>query len=233
MFNNKNIILSAHCDDAPLSLGGLMLGEKKKFVIIDFFATCAWSVNKKLKDSKKITEINLQEEKIVAKKLSAELSLYYFPEALLRKHKKWNSRKKTEVDRLISEKITKILLDKIGTKNNIYVPLAVGGHIDHKILHNSFVNLFVSLSRENKIFFYEDLPYSWYGGLKYKLKVTRKKFHLNPIKIQINSLINEKINILSLYKSQLNREHLNMVENYAKNIDGKNYNERIWYATQK
>lgn len=228
LLNNKNIIISAHCDDALLSLGGYILSSKRVF-IVDIFGTCAWMKGSKHEDYNEITIINQREEKKAIKKSGAKLIIYELPEALLRGYDCWNQKQILESDKIISAAIKKIIEKLIGKNNNIFFPMGIGNHVDHVLINNQLKGIYDSLKlKNNKMFFYEDIPYAWYEGVGKKLKSLKKEWILEPNLIDLSANLDKKISLIKLYKSQIDETDCQKVVEYSRSIKKKRVLERIW-----
>lgn len=60
----------------------------------------------------------------------------------------------------IANEIVHRLLPRLSTPATLYAPLAVGGHIDHRIVHEAARALAYQLGPALRLVFYEDLPYA-------------------------------------------------------------------------
>ncbi|MDP3900674.1 MAG: hypothetical protein Q8Q23_06390 [bacterium] len=233
ILNKKNIIISAHCDDALLSLGGYII-FLDNVIVVDIFGTCAWTKNTKIKDFNIITEINQAEEKEAIKKSGAKVIIYALPEALMRGYRLWNQKKILESDAIISHKISKIITAVIGSNNNIFFPMGIGNHVDHILINNQLKKIYNKLNaKDNKIFLYEDLPYAWYGDVNKKIRVLKKAWILEPYLIDISRSINKKINLIKIYKSQIDKIDCQKVVEYSESIIKGEKIERIWEVKRK
>lgn len=111
----------------------------------------------------------------------------------------------------------------------IGIPLGCGGHIDHILSRNSILDN-PEIIRNVKIFLYEDLPYSvnsrWVNKALnddiYSERVLEEKL------IDISDQINKKIELMSIYKSQLDEASVMDIVNHAKGFESGKAYERIW-----
>lgn len=215
------LIISPHLDDAVLSLGGfLSLMHSSNCKVITIFNT-AWSVDENIKDWENITEKNLAEEKSVMKKLKCEFKFLNYPEALLRGYVKWNADLDMEKEKSLLKRIIQDLLPEIEKYDNIFFPKGIGKHVDHLLTRNIFTAI-PKLTKNINIFFYEDIPYSCYE----ELPVFDKEME---ILIDISKVIENKSELLNIYKSQLDLDMIAMVQKHSSKIGRKGHNcERIW-----
>mgnify|MGYP000694294208 CR=1 FL=1 len=213
------LIISPHLDDAILSLGGfLSLMQNLNCKVITIFNT-AWSIDKDIKEWKSITKKNLAEEKKAMRELRCDFKFLNYPEALLRGYIRWNDALDLKKDKKLFEKITRDLLPEVEKYDNIFLPRGIGKHVDHLLIREMFTAIPKS---QNSIFFYEDLPYSCYEEFEEYDK------EMN-ILIDISRVINIKTKLLNIYKSQLDMDTIEMVEQHSLKLGRKGRNcERIW-----
>jgi LmbE family N-acetylglucosaminyl deacetylase len=108
-------------------------------------------------------------------------------------------------------------------------PLALGLHPDHVLVARACRSL-----AESRVCYYEDLPYARaYGLAGIQRHVSRFERRLRPVWVDINSVINVKLENLRLYPSQLDSPDFVRVLRHAKSLgtDGRFY-ERIWTTPQ-
>lgn len=226
----KRLIISPHCDDAALSLGGLIL-KKRGFEILDVFSTCAWSVLPQLTEAGEITRINNNEERLVGSKMSSKLQLMGLPEALLRGYPSWNSQFDREKDRKIMKIVVEIIVNKLERYTEVYLPLGVGKHVDHLLVFKAVLKVKrENLHREINYYLFEDLPYAIHYNVETRIREVQKYCDANPILVNISSTIRQKVSLLSTYKSQLSQQDIKSVKDYSRKLMPNNsYHERIWF----
>lgn len=229
----KHVIISTHCDDAMLSLGGHILLNPNTEVIT-VFGTCAWTALDEPMSSSEITRRNQSEDRRCMHEAQAELTIYEFPEALLRGYRKWNAKKLHAKDTYVQAKITTLLKQKIIGAQNIYFPMASGRHVDHVIVSSQINHLYDQLSENGAaIYVYEDLPYSWYGGLEEALDRLRKNFELTPVLLDVSNVMKRKVELLRYYETQLLQSDLDKVTEYAATLIESGFGERIWQVQKR
>ena len=102
----------------------------------------------------------------------------------------------------------------------VYVPLAVGNHVDHQLCRQVGIDLLAEGRRwvmpgpewAGKVVFYEDFPYAWWHGFdrleqlpEGALDGLDQDMILAPEYASIGDQLERKIRGISLYESQLNR----------------------------
>ncbi len=102
----------------------------------------------------------------------------------------------------------------------VYVPLAVGNHVDHQLCRDIGIDLLGESRRwvmpgpdwAGKVVFYEDFPYAWWGAFdrleqlpEGALAGLDQDLILEPEYADISDQLEHKIRGISLYESQLDR----------------------------
>ena len=104
--------------------------------------------------------------------------------------------------------------------SSVYVPLAVGNHVDHQLCRDVGVSLLAEPQSwvmpgpdwAGKVVFYEDFPYAWwnqFGSLDDlpagALEGIPTEIHLTPHYADIGDQIERKVRGIAMYESQLDR----------------------------
>jgi LmbE family N-acetylglucosaminyl deacetylase len=227
------LVLSPHCDDAPLSLGAALLGEclgHEPDVVIVF------SVSRYTRDQPctgpihEVTAIRHAEERLAGKKAGYTPTFLGFGEPFVRHGfnrpgQIFDRRRAVEDDYLwpaVSSAVEDIVSESYDL---VLAPLACGGHIDHRIVNR--IVLSCCKSRPSlRVGFYEDLPYSAGMSDSAILNMVPRLQHvsLKPMLIQMG--LDEKLALLRIYASQLSNIQLQQVAAYWLRRGG----ERIWLA---
>jgi len=101
-----------------------------------------------------------------------------------------------------------------GDDVKLYFPAGIGGHPDHLILAKIGIN--ISQQHPEKIVFGQDLPYSLVQEWFCESPLPFKK--MEKCVVGIEQSLSGKLELLSLYKSQLSEEDLRLAEAYPKYI---------------
>lgn len=123
----------------------------------------------------------------------------------------------------------------------VYVPLAIGNHVDHQIAFAAGL----TLAREGwSVWFYEDLPYALRAGARDQ-RVTGDAITLTTAAIvEVNSTWEQKISAIMAYPSQLatvfsyvdagsTRDEIDaLMSDYARANGGGTRAERFWKVTE-
>ena len=101
--------------------------------------------------------------------------------------------------------------------------------MDHRLLHHFSLEL-INDNPNRPFLFYEDLPYADYIVSSKNEKLISNIKGTIDIKPYIfrNFKIEDKINLLKIYKSQMNKDNLEMVRHYWNSLGN---GERIWLTT--
>ncbi len=236
--STKVLILSPHCDDVPLSLGGSLANELigNDITVIVVFSKSAYTLEERGNANVEITSrIRKNEEKLAARKLGYKVQFLDFEEPLVRPGIKRfeeicnpsNIPVKDAVWPDVRNKIFQVLSHFEGI---LITPLGIGNHIDHRIVFTAVREFINEHHEQNQLYpaFYEDLPYF----------TDRKKIRtgIQSILTSINSDfqeyffrssgIDQKLDVLKAYVSQINEHHLNIIYEYWQKYKG----EYIWVS---
>jgi hypothetical protein len=224
----KIAVIAPHSDDAALSLGGFLI--KSNFIkeIVNIFSTCAFSIIPKLKNPEEITLMNNKEECLFAQKIKAKLYFLGKNEALLRGYRHWKGKINKKKDGKILNEILGFIKERAINWHEIYFPIGIGNHIDHKIIFE--IGKYLTRKLSKKIYFYEDLPYAA------ELPEEEVKKYLTQFKesryFNISHVIDKKIKLCSIYKTQYSKDYLQILKIYARKISPASrkilYCERVW-----
>ena len=102
----------------------------------------------------------------------------------------------------------------------IYLPLGIGGHVDHRLCRDAGIDLLTSAERwimpgpeyAGAVVFYEDFPYSWWSDFRTLDDLDAGAFSGMPSNVSmfpayadISDQIERKITGIDIYKSQIER----------------------------
>ncbi|MFX1276761.1 MAG: PIG-L family deacetylase [Promethearchaeota archaeon] len=230
---SKIIILSAHTDDVPLSLGGCLLGKlfKAQPTVIVVFSITNYIIGYDGSQSEQeVTRLRIKEENNAGRVANYKVKFLDFKDAFCRpNYSKYislfqdNPIIEDPIYPIVKKELLKILVNHEGL---ICSPLSIGNHVDHKILTNIIKDLLLE-KPELPILFYEDLPYADYIPYSKQEKIIQELNKITQLQPYFFTKfkINEKIKLLKIYQSQLDQKQLDMVFDYWDSI-GKG--ERIW-----
>ncbi len=126
------------------------------------------------------------------------------------------------------------VVDKVkveyGSCDLLFAPMALGQHIDHLVVRNAALEL---LSEGFAVVFYEDIPYAADFSLS---EIDEHVVQLGALAgqglelciIETGVAIEEKIALLSCYRSQMDSRTESRVRSYAERCGGNSVVERVW-----
>lgn len=219
-FKNYDVVFfSPHIDDAIFSCVGLidnLQKQKKKIAVINIFTkACDYKkttadIKKELKKTgfKSAKNLFLKRKKIekeIAQKLKIDVYFLNFIDGLFRQNQNKNflypsyeklfsgninnEDEKTELENILNK-----FFEKSSKKTTFYAPIGNGNHVDHLIVKNIVGKL--TKKHKNKLFFWDDLPYSNNIDTTIKLKTPEKILTLSSQQSKL------KENICGMYKTQ-------------------------------
>ena len=109
----------------------------------------------------------------------------------------------------------------------LWVPLAIGNHIDHLLVLNAVLEWQTDYQPE--LIFYEDIPYAaWQDLNDIETLVHQKIKSAKPENIDVSECFEEKLENLKIYVSQVSPDDIESVKFHAQRILSGLAVERIW-----
>ncbi len=228
------MIFAPHSDDAPLSLGGTLVGRffgDQVSVVIVFSKSNYTLTQPGTAPELETTALRKREELQAAKFAHYKPNFLDFKEALLRSDRYQLSNLCDPAISVQQDPIYLVLKEKIKSIISSYdglicAPISYGDHIDHRLIHAILEDIY-SKNQELPMIFYEDLPYAHYV-LNSNPKIERHpiftKFTLYPYFFSQFG-INLKRQLLEIYKSQITPAQIRDIIDYWKAIGSA---ERLW-----
>jgi LmbE family N-acetylglucosaminyl deacetylase len=230
----ETLILSPHCDDAPLSLGAALLtgrlGPRPQVAIVfsrSRFAKGACGTG----SEEEITTVRTQEERNAAHTAGYGVEFWGFGEPLVRLGVGMAKAIRDHPARALSSDpawlpvcaaIEGALSSRCGL---VMAPLACGMHIDHRIVRDALVRICIQYPHL-RVGFYEDLPYcdvlSDEQILAMIPALPGRRFQPHIVSVDLE----RKIDLVRIYNSQPLERFVPAVERYW----GRRGGERFWIA---
>jgi LmbE family N-acetylglucosaminyl deacetylase len=175
----EHVYLAAHLDDVVYSCGGLIYHQVRSgqpCTVLTAFAgdpppgslsSFALELHRRWGTSELPVATRREEDLQACGRLGAAAMHFGLPEALYRKDESGRPLYPSEHsifgevhpgDRATVEALTEALHEVGLAGAQLYVPLAVGGHVDHRVLRASAEAL------QKPVWYYHDLPYAMRGG---------------------------------------------------------------------
>ncbi len=231
IFNNRKITyLSPHFDDMVLSNGGLIRkisGGFKEFTLVNVFTNSLWAPNRPdTFDIKEITDIRRREDASYCGSLGLRHINLGFDDSSVRGYDARSEllaiASEDKAYAQVKKQITDLLIDT--ELDFLFCPLAVGNHIDHKIIFETVKGI-----KPRNVFYYEDLPYAS-GSTEQSINSITGTILKSPkaYYVEIQTVINEKLSDIAIYNSQLEADLFDKVKAYSYRFCRKKGFERIW-----
>lgn len=237
----KYILMSPHPDDTCFSMGGLILknNTEVQFINCDIFTEKNYNILHMPADT--AYDLVVEEELEVVEKMQIENILLGYQDFYTRNRCKLSDvfgRKISETG-ITQERIYGVVKQSIFEIINSYAPDAVfaplgcGWHRDHLIVKKSIEECF-DQERGYKLYFYEDMPYSVnVSWLTKMLEDTGRKYDLEENIIKIDDVLEQKNELLKIYKTQIKSRDIRMMNAYMRSIKEGFVCERFWEVKQE
>jgi LmbE family N-acetylglucosaminyl deacetylase len=231
-----SVIVSPHLDDAALSCGGRLLGDESVLVLNVFSRSAWWRFPHTAEDAERVMACRRTEEALVSRLTGCPQQALDLPEALLRGHAMADvftapvGERDAEVAGQVGAAVGE--LARAHPLAHWFVPLAVGGHVDHRIARDAArAALERAGTPATHVHFYEDLPYA----AKLGPRETAADFSahvpgltLRPEELDIDDALPWKLEVLRAYWSQFRWPDLAELKTYAKGLAHGQGAEVVW-----
>jgi LmbE family N-acetylglucosaminyl deacetylase len=228
-----SIILSPHLDDAALSCGGRMLGDQSVLVVDVFNKSAWWRFPHTVADADRIQACRNVEEAMISRLSGAVIKMLDLPEALLRGHAMADLFTATPGAR--DAEVTARIQDAVATLAREYplahwfLPLAIGGHIDHLIVRDAATKALAGAQvKPTHLHFYEDLPYAAKLGPEADFATHIPGRTLREESLDIEEQLPWKLELLRAYWSQFRLGEFAELGRYARAVGGSEAAEITW-----
>lgn len=233
--NKPVLILSPHCDDAPLSLGGALLGKRlgSRVHVAVCFSVSRWIYGSKtLASVSTCTKIRNGEERSAAKEFGYRVSFLGLKEPFARPGfdalKDVFDTKKTPEGQTVWRRARDVISKEISrAKGLILAPTPCSNHIDHKIV-SAIARNFQRDNPDLCLGLYEDLPYAAFlsdEAIASRISLHRGSKFWESRTIRIPH-IREKVARLRIYQSQ----PLGPMNQHLKSHHSRTRGERVWLS---
>jgi hypothetical protein len=230
-----HVFLSPHADDIAYSLGGIIL--KNGFnngMLVSIFQRSSHIPNVKSKASiEEGSLIRFKEDYTYAKYVGLDYQSLELPEAIDRDYDNFDAiclknNYVTEPNRLEYECVIQSFLERLPSLTVVWVPLAIGHHIDHVIVNRAILNW--KPIKKLKIIFYEDLPYAAYWGRTQLINWIKHSIGFaNAELLNISDVFEHKMDTINIYQSQVNNQDTAGIKKHGLNLAPGFAMERIWH----
>jgi LmbE family N-acetylglucosaminyl deacetylase len=250
----KAIYLSPHLDDAVLSCGGSIYSQAlsgTKVLVVTVFAgipstaqlsPLATELHNRWGDTQNPVAARRQEDRRALGMLGAEFLHLGFPDAIYRSH---GDSFLYQLDQdlfgplhlsdrsLVAQMAASLATIQGLPHSKVFVPLAVGNHVDHQLVRDAVL---VTDSLLGRALFYEDYPYvEQPGGLTTALESLGADGWMPEVKPLTEDHLAAKVKAIGAYRSQIStlfgdeETMTRRVRDYARTVStGQEYGERFW-----
>ena len=229
-----HLFLSPHADDIAYSLGGVILkGIIDEGMLVTVFQRSSHVPN--IQATASIDEgsaIRFQEDCTYTASTGLAYQSLGLPEAIDRGYQNFDvicqeDNYATDPDRAEYESVIQALLAQQPQATTIWVPLAIGCHIDHVIVNRAVLNW--QPKHNPTLIFYEDLPYTAYWD-RARLDDWMIE-HIGQTQaelIDISDVFAQKMHNITIYQSQVNDQDTAGVKQHGLSLVPGFATERIW-----
>ena len=235
-------ILSPHSDDIALSLGAFLQARRSvlRVHIVTVFSITKNTVDDSISAPHIVTLLRKAEDTCFITALGPGVAISWLDrnDAPLRLHIPDEAVFTSEPSDVDLNEVRHIL-DKVKMEYSIFdllfAPMAIGRHIDHILVRNVALEL---LKEGFLVGFYEDLPYAadYSLGEIYEY-VTQLGLlagqELELCTIETGVVIEEKIALLSCYRSQMDPRTESRVRSHSKRCSRNSVVERVWVQKKR
>ncbi len=239
------LFVSPHLDDVVLSCGGTVALEARSggaLVVTVFAGRPRGTLNPfaefqhqrwgRLDDA---VGQRRQEDSVAMSILGADFRWLEFPDAIYRGNLYLSDEELFGQVKYEDQPVAESIVDRLSRiahaarPERIYLPLAVGLHVDHQIC----TSVGDRLDGEVEVLFYEDIPYAATRGTVEK-RIAALGNTLTPIVKPISTTIDVRLAAIKCYASQLPTifrhygEPEDVVREYARLVGSGEYAERFW-----
>lgn len=202
------LVLEPHPDDFALSAMGY-IQENMNVTVLNIFSkmkidSFTWSEHIDINE-KEYESLRLLESKIAIQDI-----LNYDFISLKEESTRITKRTIQEIKKSIIEAVKKILEEK--KFDIIMIPMGVGKHLDHLCIYEAIINEYVNLNIDSTIILYPEYPYArCKKSYIDRLKEIYEVFDLKENIVNIETKLQDIVNVISIYKSQfddINKEQM-------------------------
>lgn len=202
------LVLEPHPDDFALSAMGY-IQENMNVTVLNIFSkmkidSFTWSEHININE-KEYEDLRLLESKVAIQ----DILDYDF---ISLKEESTRITKKTiqEIQRSIIGAVKKILEEK--NFDIIMIPMGIGEHLDHLCIYEAIINEYANLNIDSTMILYPEYPYArCKKSYIDRLKEIYEVFDLKENIVNIESKLQDIVNVISVYKSQfddINKEQM-------------------------
>ena len=237
------LFISPHPDDIVFSCYGSLVNAPANptdALIVTVFDRSRFSFrNDKCYSDELITGWRRDEDRAFAKLLGCRHMSLGLPDSSIRNAgQNTDYQKSIEEEKEIHEIVRaelEIILNPFRGRSPIYVPLALGSHIDHRIVRQVIQEILIDSDgvthKPHLLLYYEDLPYAQARSDAAIRKQAESALSSNvaPLLVDLDAIWDEKLAGIRVYASQLEASTVSTLKQHAEHVGGGlRRAERLW-----
>ncbi|NHB92781.1 PIG-L deacetylase family protein [Photorhabdus cinerea] len=238
-YGKRLALIAPHPDDIAYSIGGVVaqLAPLCTLEIVTVFTRSAWALPKSLRDAGScvISDVRVKEEHAFCQHFKMKLHTFGFPDSSLSGYDDKGERQAQLNDDARISTVSEVLQQVLGDlcPDIVIAPAAIGGHIDHLIVHDVICSL---QNNQWQLAFYEDLPYAAEFPLDILTnQLIAREFNVLET-VSIDQTLADKCTALHNYASQTDQETIDAILMHAQRLAQACFNanqhvchaERFW-----
>lgn len=202
------LVLEPHPDDFALSALGYSL-DRFNVTVLNIFPKTSLNYFT-WKDHIKINEETYEKIRLKESELSIEKILKQHFISLKEKSMRITNKSYDEIERIILENTKRILKEKAIIKT-ILVPMGIGNHPDHIVVHDTIMKAY-DKDDNFKIILYPEYPYArCRKAYNDRLDKIKNKYKIKPVVIDMELKIDIVADAISAYRSQFDDMNRNQM----------------------
>jgi len=245
MPNPRDVFLSPHSDDVCFSLA-CFAHRRQAGRLLNVFSISPYTTDRRLQQADRTRAVTRQrcaEDALFAEACGLTLESLEFKDAMARNEHPFDARQSGGISRTIEEKVLASLVGPmLGMKKSrkpwLFVPIGIGGHLDHVAVLMVILRYMRLLAKSYRIAFYEDLYYASHSASREKaiseLNASLKaqqliRLHLS-LELEMQTL---KLQMVHLYASQLT-ENLTTIKAFTPAYNEQSMpHEALWVLQEE
>lgn len=240
----SRLFISPHLDDIAFSryanLVNAPASSKDTLIVTVFDQTCFSFRNDRSYSQEEATKWQRQEDRDFAERSCCQQASLGLSDSSVRyqdrcSHNENSPEDEKQIRDVVRQKLQTIIKPYLG-RCPVYVPLALGEHIDHCIVRDAVQEILFPggmIKHDPRlVLYYEDLPYAQTISDQRIRKRARRVVSSNvaPLLVDVHTIWDEKLAAVRLYSSQLDATTIRTLKAHAEHVGGSAWRkaERVW-----
>jgi LmbE family N-acetylglucosaminyl deacetylase len=223
----KVVLLSPHPDDIAFSLGGWL--AQRPFAagsprLVTVFSTSRYTTGA-LRDVATVTRLRRVEDEVYAAAHGLQLEHLGLPDSSVLGMTDDDQQTASMVDDPRRDETRAAVARAVRGADLVLGPLALGGHIDHRLVAAALREL-----HDERCAYYEDLPYGAVFALSEIAAAAEAALGAAPTATALPIDLASKRTAIAAFGSQLQASEVAAIEAHAQRLDPGGPVERLWHA---